>query len=155
FETGTVIAALILLGRYFEARSRGQASEAIEKLVELGAKTAHLLSGGQEEDVAVEAVKGGDVLRGKPGEKIPVGGKVVGGASAVDESMLTGESMPVSKTVGDEVFGATLNGGGALDMQATKVGTDTTLAQIVKLVADAQANKAPIQKLADRVSGVF
>src|SRR5262249_34047619 len=155
FETGAVIAALILLGRYFEARSRGQAGEAIEKLIDLGAKTAHLLSGDQEQDVTVEAVKVGDILRVKPGEKIPVDGVVVRGTSGVDESMLTGESMPVSKRQGDDVFGATLNGSGALEVRASKVGQDTTLAQIVKLVADAQAHKAPIQKLADRVSAIF
>jgi P-type Cu+ transporter len=155
FETGAVIAALILLGRHFEARSRGQASAAIEKLIDLGAKSAHLVSAGHEEDIAVEDIKVGDILLVKPGEKIPVDGRVVRGASSVDESMLTGESMPVGKSEGDEVFGATINVSGAFQMQATKVGEDTTLAQIVKLVADAQGNKAPIQKLADRVSGVF
>jgi heavy metal translocating P-type ATPase len=155
FETGAVIASLILLGRYFEARSRGQASEAIEKLIDLGAKSAHLISAGVERDIAIEDVKVGDVLLVKPGEKIPVDGKVVRGASSVDESMLTGESMPVGKKEGDDVFGATMNASGALHMQVTKTGEDTTLAQIVKLVADAQGNKAPIQKLADRVSGIF
>ena len=155
FETGAVIAALILLGRYFEARSRGQASEAIEKLIELGAKTAHVSRGGKEEDIPIEEVTVGDILLVKPGEKVPVDGKIVNGSSSVDESMLTGESMPVTKTKGDDVFGATINVGGAFHMQATKVGQDTTLAQIVKMVAEAQVNKAPIQKLADRISGVF
>ncbi len=155
FETGAVIAALILLGRYFEARSRGQASEAIEKLVELGAKTAHLIQDGEEREIPVEEVKVGDVLLVRPGEKIPVDGKVVDGGSSVDESMLTGESMPVEKTRGDDVFGATINRQGAIHVAATKVGQDTTLAQIVRMVADAQADKAPIQKLADRVSGIF
>ena len=155
FETGAVIAALILLGRYFEAKSRGQAGEAIEKLIELGAKTAHLSREGKEEDIPIEQVKVGDMLLVKPGEKIPVDGKVLSGGSSVDESMLTGESMPVSKTTGDEVFGATINLTGAFRIQATKVGEDTVLAQIVKMVADAQAEKAPIQKLADRVSAVF
>jgi P-type Cu+ transporter len=155
FETGAVIAALILLGRHFEARSRGQASEAIEKLIDLGAKSAHLVSGGREQDIAVENIAVGNVLLVKPGEKIPVDGKVVRGSSSVDESMLTGESMPVAKKEGDDVFGATLNVSGALHMQATKVGDDTTLAQIIKLVADAQSKKAPIQKLADRVAGIF
>jgi Cu+-exporting ATPase len=155
FETGAVIAALILLGRYFEARSRGQASEAIEKLVELGAKTAHVSRNGEEQDIPIDDVKVGDILLVKPGEKVPVDGRVTNGSSSVDESMLTGESMPVSKAAGDDVFGATINIGGALQMQATKVGQDTALAQIVKMVADAQVNKAPIQKLADRVSGVF
>jgi heavy metal translocating P-type ATPase len=155
FETGAVIAALILLGRYFEARSRGQASEAIEKLVELGAKVAHLSRDGTEQDIPIEHVQVGDVLLVKPGEKVPVDGRVVEGSSSVDESMLTGESMPATKRKGDDVFGATINIGGAFRMQATKVGQDTALAQIVKIVADAQANKAPIQKLADRISGVF
>ena len=156
FETGAVIAALILLGRYFEARSRGQASDAIEKLIELGAKTAHLFFGeGSVRDVPIEAVKVGDVLLVKPGEKIPVDGEVIRGISSVDEAMLTGESMPASKKPGDAVFGATINVSGAFEMRTTKIGQDTTLAQIVKLVADAQGNKAPIQKLADRVSAIF
>ena len=155
FETGAVIAALILLGRYFEARSRGQASEAIEKLFELGAKTAHVRRGGKEQDIPIEEVKVGDTLLVKPGEKVPVDGKIVNGTSTVDESMLTGESMPVGKAKDDDVFGATINVGGAFEMQATKVGEDTALAQIVKLVADAQVNKAPIQRLADQISGVF
>ncbi|MBX9775039.1 MAG: heavy metal translocating P-type ATPase [Xanthobacteraceae bacterium] len=155
FETGAVIAALILLGRYFEARSRGQASAAIEKLIDLGAKSARVVSGGAETDIPIEHVKVGDLLLVKPGEKIPVDGTVVRGSSSVDESMLTGESMPVGKKEGDAVFGATLNGSGALTMKVTKTAENTTLAQIVRFVADAQANKAPIQKLADRVSGIF
>jgi P-type Cu+ transporter len=155
FETGAVIAALILLGRYFEARSRGQASEAIEKLIDLGAKSAHLISGTAELHIPIEDVKLGDHLLVRPGEKIPLDGKVIRGASSVDESMLTGESMPVAKTEGDEVFGATLNTSGVLYVQVTRTGDDTTLAQIVKLVAEAQGSKAPIQKLADRVSGIF
>jgi heavy metal translocating P-type ATPase len=155
FETGAVIAALILLGRYFEARSRGQASDAIEKLVELGAKTAHLSRDGIEQDIPIDEVRVGDILLVKPGEKVPVDGKVVDGSSNIDEAMLTGESMPVSKAKGDDVFGATINIGGVLLIRATKVGQDTALAQIVRMVTEAQENKAPIQKLADRVSGVF
>jgi Cu+-exporting ATPase len=155
FETGAVIAALILLGRYCESRSRGQASAAIEKLVELGAKTAHFVRDEEEYEIAIEDVKVGDLLLVKPGEKVPVDGEVVKGSSSVDESMLTGESMPVTKTEGEDVFGATINLSGAFRMRATKVGQDTTLAQIVKMVAEAQVNKAPIQKLADRISGVF
>jgi heavy metal translocating P-type ATPase len=155
FETGALIAAFILLGRYFEARSRGQASAAIEKLVDLGAKTAHLVRDDHEQEIPIDDVEVGDVLLVKPGEKVPVDGKVVAGRSSVDEAMLTGESMPVTKTVGDDVFAATINSSGAFRMQATKVGQDTTLAQIVRLVADAQGNKAPIQKLADRISGIF
>jgi len=155
FETGALIAAFILLGRYFEARSRGQASAAIEKLVDLGAKTAHLVRDDHEHEIPIDDVQVGDVLLVKPGEKVPVDGKLVSGRSSVDEAMLTGESMPVTKTVGDAVFAATINASGAFRMQATKVGQDTTLAQIVRLVADAQGNKAPIQKLADRISGIF
>ncbi len=162
FETGAVITALILLGRYFEARSRGQASEAIEKLLQLGAKNARLvLANGETEDIPVEAVKVGDTLLVKPGEKIPVDGKIIKGESSIDESMLTGESMPAHKRAlsevegGDEVFGATINVSGAFEMKATKIGKDTVLAQIVKLVQDAQSKKAPIQKLADKISGIF
>ena len=155
FETGAVIAALILLGRYFEARSRGQASAAIEKLLELGAKTAHRLRDGQVSDVPIDEVQVGDVLLVKPGEKIPTDGRIVSGSSSVDESMLTGESMPVTKDQGAEVFGATVNLSGAFQMEARKIGKETALAQIVRMVAEAQDNKAPIQRLADRVSGVF
>lgn len=155
FETSAVIAALILLGRYLEARSRGQASAAIEKLVELGAKSAHVSRDGQELDIPIEDVRVGDVILVKPGEKVPVDGKVVSGKSSIDESMLTGESMPVTKEAKDDVFGGTVNLSGAFQMEATKVGHDTTLAQIVRMVAEAQVNKAPIQKLADRISGVF
>ncbi|MEK7083153.1 MAG: HAD-IC family P-type ATPase, partial [Patescibacteria group bacterium] len=135
FETGAVIAALILLGRYFEAKSRGQASEAIEKLLQLGAKTARLIENGQEREVPVEQVAVGNILLIKPGEKIPVDGKIVKGDTSIDESMLTGESMPVGKHVNDDVFGATININGAIYIEATKVGQDTVLAQIVKMVA--------------------
>ena len=155
FETGAVIAALILLGRYFEARSRGQASAAMEKLMELGAKTARVLRNGQEAEMPIDQVAPGDVLIVRPGEKIPVDGGVIDGHSTIDEAMLTGESLPVSKAPGEDVFGATLNISGALRIEATKVGDDTTLAQIVKLVSDAQSQKAPIQNLADRISGIF
>ncbi len=155
FEAGAVITALILLGRYFEAKSRGQASEAIEKLMQLGAKTARVLRKDQEIEIPIEQVQVGDLLMVRPGEKMPVDGKVVKGASSVDESMLTGESMPVGKHPGDDVFGATINISGSLVMKATKVGKDTMLAQIVKMVSDAQTKKAPIQKLADTVSGIF
>ncbi len=155
FETGATIAALILLGRFFEAKSRGQASEAIGKLMQLGAKTAHLLKNGDTEDVPIEAVRVGDLLLVKPGEKIPVDGVVTDGHSQVDEAMLTGESMPVTKKIDDELFGATLNQSGSLTMRATKVGEGTVLAQIVKMVSDAQTEKAPIQKLADKISSIF
>src|SRR6267154_1459887 len=155
FETGAVIAALILLGRYFEARSRGQAGEAIGKLMELGAKTARVIRDGEEHDIAIDQVKVGDLLQVRPGEKVPVDGTVANGSSNVDESVLTGESMPAAKSTGDEVFGGTINIAGAFQMTATKVGHDTVLAQIVRMVAEAQGNKAPIQRLADRVSGMF
>ena len=155
FETGAVITALILLGRYFEAKSRGQASEAIEKLLQLGAKTARLIDGNMEREVPIEAVVVGNILLVKPGEKIPVDGKIVKGDTSIDESMLTGESMPVGKHINDDVFGATININGAVHVQATKIGQDTVLAQIVKMVAEAQVKKAPMQKLADKISGIF
>jgi Cu+-exporting ATPase len=155
FETGAVIAALILLGRYFEARSRGQAGDAIEKLMELGAKTARVIRDGHEQDIPIEQVRVGDLVQVRPGERVPVDGKVAAGSSRVDESMLTGESMPVAKAAGDDVFGATINVSGSFQMTATKVGEDTVLAQIVRMVSEAQGSKAPIQKLADTVSGIF
>ena len=155
FETGAVITALILLGRFFEAKSKGSASQAIKKLMELGAKTARILRDGNEEDIPIEQVSVGDTLLVKPGEKIPVDGVIHSGQSSIDESMLTGESMPVGKSKGDEVFGATLNVNGAIQIIAKKVGQDTVLAQIVKMVAEAQEAKAPIQRLADRVAGIF
>jgi heavy metal translocating P-type ATPase len=155
FETGAVITALILLGRYFEGRSRGRASAAIEKLMDLGAKSARVIRDDTTIDVPIDQVAVGDVLLVRPGEKIPVDGVVTDGESSNDESMLTGESMPATKQVGDTVFGATVNVAGALHMRATKVGTNTTLAQIVRMVEAAQDNKAPMQKLADRISGIF
>lgn len=155
FETGAIITALILLGRFFEAKSRGQASEAIEKLLQLGAKTARIIENGKEREIAIENVKVNDILFVKPGEKIPVDGVIVKGETHVDESMLTGESMPVSKNMTETVFGATMNIDGAFQMKAQKVGTDTVLAQIVKMVAEAQVKKAPIQKMADQIAGVF
>lgn len=155
FETGAVITALILLGRYLEAKSRGQASAAIEKLMELGAKTALLITPHGEKEISVEQVKIDDMLLVKPGNKIPVDAIVVEGSSHINESMLTGESVPVHKKIGDTVYGATLNIDGSLTIRATKVGHDTVLAQIVALVAEAQTKKAPIQKLADIISGWF
>lgn len=155
FETAALITAFILLGRFFEARSKGKAGEAIAKLMELGAKTAHRITADGVEDVAVDALVVGDRVRVLPGEKVPLDGTVVGGASSLDESMLTGESMPVGKAVGDAVFGATLNTSGAIDVTITKAPGDTVLAAIVKLVSEAQEKKAPIQKLADEISGVF
>ncbi|MEX2274482.1 MAG: heavy metal translocating P-type ATPase [Actinomycetota bacterium] len=155
FESGILIIAFLLLGRYLEARANGRASSAITKLLELGAKDALVIREGKQMRVPVDAVKPGWQVRVKPGEKIPVDGRVLDGTSAVDESMLTGESVPVEKGPGDEVAGATLNVDGSLLLEVTRVGSDTALAQIVRLVAEAQGSKAPIQRLADRVSAVF
>lgn len=155
FETGAIITALILLGRYFEVKSRGQASAAIEKLLELGAKNARVIVNGAEREIPIAEVKVDDVLLVKPGEKIPTDGIIVSGSSSLDESMLTGESMPIGKKESDEVFGATININGALHVRATKVGENTALAQIVRIVTEAQSAKAPIQKLADKISGIF
>jgi cation-transporting ATPase V len=155
FETAALLIAFIGLGRYLEARARSRASSAIRALLELGAKEARLLVDGEEVLVPVERVGVGDVARVRPGEKVPVDGVVIDGASAVDESMLTGESVPVEKREGDEVAGATVNTSGALTVRATAVGADTALAQIVALVERAQSSKAPVERLADRVSSVF
>ena len=155
FDTSALIIAFLLLGRYFEATAKGRASSAIRTLLELGAKEARLVVDGEEQMVPVERVRVGDVLRVRPGEKIPVDAEVVDGRSAVDESMLTGESVPVDKGPGDRVAGATLNANGALTLRATAVGSDTALAQIVRLVEEAQGTKAPVQRLADRISSVF
>ncbi|MFA9429948.1 heavy metal translocating P-type ATPase [Egicoccus sp. AB-alg2] len=155
YEAQVVIIAFIVLGRYLEARAKGNAGRAIRSLLELGAKEARVLRDGVEHLVPVEQVQVGDLLKVRPGEKIPVDGEVVDGGSAVDESMLTGESVPVDKTVGATVAGATVNTSGALTIRATAVGADTALAQIVRLVEDAQAGKSDLQRLADRVSGVF
>jgi copper-transporting P-type ATPase V len=155
FEAGAVIIAFLVLGRYFEARAKGRAGQAIRALLELGARQARVLRDGEEVLVPVEGVAVGDLLRVRPGEKIPTDGEVVAGASAVDESMLTGESVPVEKTAGDAVAGATINAGGVLTVRASRVGADTALAQIVRLVADAQASKGRVQRLADRVAAVF
>lgn len=155
FEAASVIIALILLGRLLEARAKGKTSDAIRKLIHLQAKTARVVREGNEVDVPVEDVVVGDVVVVRPGEKIAVDGVVFAGESAVDESMLTGESLPVEKRAGAEVFGATLNRTGSFTFRATKVGKDTALQQIVRLVQDAQGSKAPIARLADIISGVF
>jgi Cu+-exporting ATPase len=155
FEAASVIIALILLGRLLESRAKGRTSEAIRKLIGLQAKTARVLREGVEVDLPVEEVLVGDKILVRPGEKIPVDGVVEDGASAVDESMLTGESLPVEKAVGKEVFGATINRTGAFRFRATKVGRDTVLQQIVKMVQDAQGSRAPIARMADIISGVF
>ena len=155
FETAALLIAFILLGRYFEARAKSRASSAIRALLELGAKQARLVSGGEERLLPADEVVVGDLLRVRPGERIPVDGVVTSGSSAVDESMLTGESVPVEKADGDRVAGATVNVNGALTLRATAVGRDTALAQIVRLVEQAQASKAPVQRLVDQVSAVF
>lgn len=155
FDTSALIIAFVVLGRYFEATAQGKAREAIGKLLEMGAKEATLLVDGEERRVPVDQVRVGDLVRVRPGEKIPVDGEITDGRAAVDESMLTGESVPVEKTVGDHVAGATVNTDGLLTVRATAVGADTALAQIVRLVEQAQGGKAPVQRLADRVSAVF
>ena len=155
FDSSTIIIGLILMGRWLEARAKGQTTGAIRRLVGLQAKSARLVRGGDEVDVPLEEVQPGDLLRVRPGEKIPVDGRVVEGTSAVDESMLTGEPIPVTKRPGDEVIGATLNTAGSLVFRATHVGRDTALARIVDMVQRAQGSKAPIQRLADRISAVF
>jgi P-type Cu+ transporter len=155
YETAAVIITLIKLGKFLEARAKGRTSEAIKKLMGLRAKTALVIRDGVETEVPVDDVRVGNIVVVKPGEKIPVDGVVVEGRSAVDESMLTGESLPVEKKPGDPVIGATLNKLGLLKFEATKVGRETALAQIIKLVEDAQGSKAPIQKLADQVSAIF
>jgi len=155
YESAGVILTLITLGKYFEDVSKGKTSMAIQTLVGLAPKMATVLRDGQEVEISVEEVQVGDLIRVKPGEKVPVDGVVTEGNSTVDESMLTGESIPVSKAVGDEVIGASLNKTGSFILKATKIGKDTALSQIIQLVEQAQGSKAPIAKLADKVSGVF
>ena len=155
FETAGMIITLITLGRAFEARSKGRASSAITALLDLGAKEARVLRDGIESTVSIEALLPGDVMVIRPGEKVPTDGTITSGISSLDESMLTGESIPIDKSEGDDVFGATVNQQGRLEVRATRVGSDTALAQIVRLVEEAQASKAPVQRLADRVSAVF
>ena len=155
FETAGVIISLILLGKYLESVSKGKTSEAIKKLMGLAPKTALVIHNGEEVVIPVEEVEVGDVIIVKPGEKIPVDGQITSGFTAIDESMLTGESMPVEKKVGDAVYTASINANGLIHFKATKVGSDTALAQIIKLVEDAQGSKAPIAQMADIVSGYF
>ncbi|HYO44708.1 MAG TPA: heavy metal translocating P-type ATPase, partial [Candidatus Limnocylindrales bacterium] len=155
FDSATIILGLILLGKWLEARAKGRTTGAIRRLVGLQATTARRIRGDLEEDVDLALVVPGDLLRVRPGDKVPVDGVVVDGISAVDESMLTGEPMPATKAAGDEVIGATINTTGSFVMRATRVGRDTALARIVELVQRAQGSKAPIQRLADRISEVF
>ncbi len=155
FETSAILITLILLGKYFEAVAKGRTSEAIKKLMGLKPKTARVIRNGIEEDIPIAEVVVGDIVLVRPGERIPVDGKIIEGSSSLDESMLTGESMPVEKKAGDPVIGATINKYGTFKFEATKVGKDTVLSQIIKMVDKAQGSKAPIQKIADQVSGVF
>ncbi|WP_413173780.1 heavy metal translocating P-type ATPase [Anabaena azotica] len=155
YEVAAMVVTLILLGRFLEHRARGQTSEAIRKLMGMQAKTARVMRDGVEIDVPIQDVTINDVILVRPGEKIPVDGEVIDGTSTVDEAMVTGESLPVKKQLGDEVIGATINKSGSFKFRATRVGKDTFLAQIVKLVQEAQGSKAPIQRLADQVTGWF
>ncbi|WP_129708361.1 heavy metal translocating P-type ATPase [Priestia megaterium] len=155
YETSAILITLILLGKLFEANAKGRSSEAIKKMMGLQAKTAVVIRDGAEVEIPVEEVQKGEVIFIKPGEKVPVDGEIIEGQSALDESMLTGESVPVDKNIGDKVIGATLNKNGFLKIKATNVGRETALAQIIKVVEEAQGSKAPIQRLADYISGIF
>lgn len=155
YDTSATIIALILLGRWLEAKAKGRTSEAIKKLMSLQPKVARVIRDGQELDIPIEELKVGDLLLVRPGEKIPVDGIVEAGNSSVDESMLTGESMPVDKAAGSKVIGASINKTGSFKFRATNIGADTVLAQIIKLVEQAQGSKAPIQRLADKIAGLF
>jgi len=155
FETSAMIITLIKTGKYLESRAKGKTSQAIKKLMKLSPNKALVIRDGGETNIPVEEVQVGEIILVKPGEKIPVDGVVIDGFSAVDESMLTGESLPVEKSIGDEVVGATLNKHGSLKFEATKIGRNTVLSQIIKLVEEAQGSKAPIQRIADKVSAIF
>ncbi|KKQ41001.1 MAG: Copper-translocating P-type ATPase CopA [Candidatus Magasanikbacteria bacterium GW2011_GWA2_37_8] len=155
FETASLLITFVVLGKWLEAKVKGKAGEAIKKLMGLQAKTARVLQNGEEVDVLIEAVKVDDIIVVRPGEKIPVDGVVVAGYSSVDEAVVTGESLPVEKTIGDKVIGATINKLGSFNFRATKVGKETMLARIIKVVEEAQGSKAPIQRFADRVSAYF
>jgi len=155
FEAGGVILTLITLGKYLESVTKGKTSEAIKKLMGLAPKTAIIIRDGKEVEISIDEVEVGDIIVVKPGEKMPVDGVVTEGITSVDESMLTGESIPVEKNIGDNIIGASINKNGSIKYKATKVGKDTALAQIIKLVEDAQGSKAPIAKLADIISGYF
>jgi Cu+-exporting ATPase len=155
FEVAAVLIALVILGKYLETNAKGKTSEAISKLIQLSPKKAHVVRGGREMTIPVDDVRVGDIIIVKPGEKVPVDGVIVSGSSSIDESMITGESMPVSKKTGDRVVGATINKFGSFNFKATRVGADTTLAKIVRMVEEAQGSRAPIQRFADRISSVF
>ncbi len=155
FDTASVIITLILLGRFLEAKAKAHTSDAIKKLLHLQAKTARVVRNGKEIDIPIEEVKIGDIVRVRPGEKIPIDGKITEGSSSIDESMVTGESIPVDKNMGDAVIGATINKTGTFLFQATKIGSDTMLSQIIRMVSEAQSSRAPIQRLADVISSYF
>ena len=155
FETAAFLITFVILGKWLEIRAKGKTGEAIKKLMGLQAKTARVIRNGLTQDIVIEEVIHGDTVVVRPGEKIPVDGQIISGQSAVDESMISGESLPVAKTVGDMVIGATINKNGSFEFTATRVGAETTLAQIVRLIEDAQGSKAPIQGLADKISAVF
>src|SRR2546425_127621 len=155
YDTTALIITLIFLGKYLEARAKGQTNEAIRKLIGLQARTAHVLRAGKEVELSIELVRVGDELVVRPGEKLPVDGVVLSGLSTVDESMITGEGIPIEKVEGDALIGATINQRGLLHLRATRVGADTVLANIIRMVEQAQGSKAPIQRLADTVSSIF
>src|SRR5262249_2641708 len=155
FEAATVITVLVLLGQLLEAKARSQTGQAVRALLSLAAKTAHRVKDGKEEEVPVDQVARGDVLRVRPGEKVPTDGTIIEGRSTLDESMITGEPMPVEKGSSDPVIGATVNQTGSFLMRTQKVGSETLLSQIVHMVAEAQRSRAPIQQLADSVTGYF
>ena len=155
YETAALLITFVILGKWLEARAKGKAGEAIKKLLGLQAKTARIIKDGKEVDVPIKEVKVGDIVLVRPGEKIPVDGKIIEGYSSIDESMISGESIPVEKKIGDNVIGATFNKTGSFKFKTTKIGKDTVLAQIIRVVEDAQASKAPIQKFADTISSYF
>ncbi|MEK6672800.1 MAG: heavy metal translocating P-type ATPase, partial [Nitrospirota bacterium] len=155
YDTSATIITLILLGRLLEAKAKGKTSEAIKKLMRLQPRTAKVVRGGVEQEILIDEVIAGDIVIVRPGERVPVDGEVVEGYSAVDESMLTGESLPVDKTKDDKVYGGTVNRSGSFRLRATKIGKETALGQIIRLVEEAQGSKAPIQRLADKIASVF
>ena len=155
FESAGVIITLILLGKFLEAKTKGKTSSAIKKLIGLQPKKAVIIKDGEPHEVLIEEINTGDIILVKPGEKIPVDGIVVKGHTSVDESMLTGESIPVGKKADDKVIGGSINKNGSIEFKATRVGTDTMLSQIIKLVEEAQGSKAPISRMADTISGYF
>lgn len=155
FDSSATVVTLIFMGKLLESQAKAKSSSAIESLAKLGAKVAHLIRGGEEIDVPVEELHIGDIVRVRPGEKVPSDGTILEGTSSIDASFLTGESMPVSKTTGDAVVGASVNQAGVFTMKVTKVGSDTALAQVIRLVDQAQGSKAPVQRLADKISGIF